>query len=34
MYHSMLGWRHDYRNHIQTMKIYAATGIWMPSAGT
>lgn len=24
MYRSMRGWRHDYRNHIQTMKAYAA----------
>ena len=26
MYNSMRGWRHDYRNHIQTMKSYAADG--------
>lgn len=26
MYRQMRGWRHDYRNHIQTMKAYAATG--------
>ena len=26
MYHRMRGWRHDYRNHIQTMKSYAADG--------
>ena len=26
MYRQMRGWRHDYRNHIQTMKSYAATG--------
>lgn len=26
MYRRMRGWRHDYRNHIQTMKIYAAEG--------
>ncbi len=26
MYRQMRGWRHDYRNHIQTMKIYAASG--------
>ena len=25
MYRQMRGWRHDYRNHIQTMKAYAAT---------
>ncbi len=24
MYQKMRGWRHDYRNHIQTMKAYAA----------
>lgn len=24
MYRQMRGWRHDYRNHIQTMKSYAA----------
>lgn len=24
MYRQMRGWRHDYRNHIQTMKVYAA----------
>lgn len=24
MYRQMRGWRHDYRNHIQTMKILAA----------
>ncbi len=24
MYRQMRGWRHDYRNHIQTMKAYAA----------
>jgi len=23
MYRQMRGWRHDYRNHIQTMKVYA-----------
>lgn len=28
MYQQMRGWRHDYRNHIQTMKAYAATGNW------
>lgn len=28
MYHQIRGWRHDYRNHIQTMKAYAATGDW------
>ena len=26
MYRQMRGWRHDYRNHIQTMKAYAAVG--------
>jgi len=26
MYRQMRGWRHDYRNHIQTMKVYAANG--------
>lgn len=26
MYRQMRGWRHDYRNHIQTMKSYAALG--------
>lgn len=26
MYRQMRSWRHDYRNHIQTMKAYAATG--------
>ena len=26
MYRRMRGWRHDYRNHIQTMKAYAASG--------
>ena len=25
MYRQMRGWRHDYRNHIQTMKAYAAS---------
>lgn len=25
MYREMRGWRHDYRNHIQTMKAYAAS---------
>lgn len=28
MYRQMRGWRHDYRNHIQTMKAYAALGDW------
>ena len=28
MYQRMRGWRHDYRNHIQTMKAYAASGDW------
>lgn len=26
MYKQIRGWRHDYRNHIQTMKVYAAEG--------
>ena len=26
MYTQIRGWRHDYRNHIQTMKAYAASG--------
>lgn len=26
MYNQMRGWRHDYRNHIQTMKSYASSG--------
>ena len=26
MYRQMRSWRHDYRNHIQTMKVYAANG--------
>ena len=26
MYRQMRGWRHDYRNHIQTLKAYAAVG--------
>lgn len=28
MYRRMRGWRHDLRNHIQTMKAYAAVGDW------
>ncbi len=28
MYQQMRGWRHDYRNHIQTMKAYAAVEDW------
>jgi sensor histidine kinase regulating citrate/malate metabolism len=28
MYQQIRGWRHDYRNHIQTMKAYAAAGDW------
>lgn len=28
MYHQIRGWRHDYRNHIQAMKAYAAAGDW------
>ncbi len=29
MYRQIRGWRHDYRNHIQTMKAYAATEDWL-----
>lgn len=28
MYRQIRGWRHDYRNHIQTMKAYAAEENW------
>ena len=28
MYKQIRGWRHDYRNHIQTMKAYAAIEDW------
>lgn len=28
MYQQIRGWRHDYRNHIQTMKAYAAAEDW------
>lgn len=28
MYRQIRGWRHDYRNHIQAMKAYAAAGDW------
>lgn len=28
MYNQMRLWRHDYRNHIQTMKAYASRGDW------
>ena len=28
MYRQIRGWRHDYRNHIQTMKAYAAAEDW------
>ena len=28
MYHKIRGWRHDYRNHIQALKAYAATENW------
>lgn len=28
MYRQIRGWRHDYRNHIQTMKALAANGDW------
>ena len=26
MYNKMRGWRHDYRSHIQTMKVHAKNG--------
>ena len=26
MYKQIRGWRHDYRNHIQTMKVLVANG--------
>ena len=26
MYRQVRGWRHDYRNHIQMMKVLAANG--------
>ncbi len=26
MYRQIRGWRHDYHNHIQTMKVLAANG--------
>ena len=26
MYRQIRGWRHDYRNHIQAMKVHAANG--------
>lgn len=26
MYRQIRGWRHDYRNHIQTLKVFAANG--------
>ena len=26
MYKQIRGWRHDYRNHIQTMKVLASSG--------
>lgn len=26
LYRQIRGWRHDYRNHIQTMKLLAADG--------
>ncbi len=29
MYRQIRGWRHDYRNHIQTMKAYAASEDWV-----
>lgn len=28
MYRQIRGWRHDYRNHIQTMKAYATSEDW------
>ena len=28
MYRQTRGWRHDYRNHIQTMKAYATAEDW------
>lgn len=28
MYRQIRGWRHDYKNHIQTMKAYAAAEDW------
>jgi len=28
MYRQIRGWRHDYRNHIQAMKVHAAQGEW------
>ena len=28
MYRQIRGWRHNYRNHLQTMKAYAAVGDW------
>ena len=28
MYQQISGWRHDYRNHIQTMKAYVASKDW------
>ena len=28
MYRQIRGWRHDYRNHIQAMKVHAAQGDW------
>ena len=28
MYRQIRGWRHDYRNHFQTMKAYAASENW------
>ena len=32
MYKKMRGWRHDYRNHIQTMKVLAEKGVATLSA--
>ena len=34
MYRQMRGWRHDYRGHIQTMKVLAHRGIWTASKPT
>ncbi|MCM1191314.1 MAG: ATP-binding protein [Butyrivibrio sp.] len=33
MYTKMRGWRHDYRHHIQTMKVHAANGDLASIAG-
>lgn len=34
MYEKMRGWRHDYRHHIQAMKVHAARGSTRKSTGT